>query len=320
MRDSDALPASRPDSEVCRAGAARVRVPDTQPPGRLAQSSRFSVASAGPSWLSPGPARPGLRGTGSTRLPRARPSTGPARPGPAGLRVGLEANQGGQPPAALSPPLPSRPCRLSVLRTLTSAAAGAAALTERVRQRRPSALLVRAVPAAFRWGRRAWHGQGPPYRLHISRFLSRAPPPPECMKRGGCWRPLPFPLLLSSSVLAPGPPPIPRNPPLARALSPLLSGLSPSPLSPLPPSSLLPPHPPPPSHQVLLHVAPDALADGRRDAGGGGGGVERTGAAGRGPGRGRQGVAAEPRPGREGNDSMIIARPGRLECPGQCRR
>ncbi len=29
-----------------------------------------------------------LRGTGSTRLPRARPSTGPARPGPAGLGVG----------------------------------------------------------------------------------------------------------------------------------------------------------------------------------------------------------------------------------------
>ena len=29
-----------------------------------------------------------LRGTGSTRLPRARPSTGPAGPGPAGLGVG----------------------------------------------------------------------------------------------------------------------------------------------------------------------------------------------------------------------------------------
>ena len=89
---------------------------------------------------------------------------GPPGPGRLGCWAGLEADQGGQPPAALSPPLPSRPCRLSVLRTLTSPAAGAAALPERMRRLRPSAHLVRAVPAAFRWGRKARHGQGPRLR------------------------------------------------------------------------------------------------------------------------------------------------------------
>ena len=70
-----------------------MRVPDPQP-------GRFSVASVSgsrayatrrPRRRAPRPlpqSGRALRGTGSTRLPRARPSTGPARPGPAGLGVG----------------------------------------------------------------------------------------------------------------------------------------------------------------------------------------------------------------------------------------
>jgi hypothetical protein len=149
------------DSEVPQARPTRSHAGPGPAAGPLQRSIRVRVTRLR---NSPAP-RPlpqsgrALRGTGSTRLP-----SGPAGPGRLGCWAGLEADQGGQPPAALSPPLPSRPCRLSVLPTLTSPAAGAAALPERLRRRLPSARLVRAVPAAFRRGRKARHGQGPRLR------------------------------------------------------------------------------------------------------------------------------------------------------------